>query len=182
MRIAWFPAVMRDEALSQIEIERATWRDVRALGRLDRRCFKPIDTYAWYEFLNLCLWPGLITLKAVCAHQIVGFIAGDPRQLEGHTIIVTIAVDPDFQRHGIGERLLREVEARSAHNVPRLQLMVRQSNLPALHLYRKLNYTIVDTWPRYYADGEDAYVMEKTLLPPDKWPVGGNGGRHPPSA
>jgi ribosomal-protein-alanine N-acetyltransferase len=55
---------------------------------------------------------------------------------------------------------MREVETRST--LPRLQLMVRKSNLPALHLYRKLNYTIVETWPRYYEDGEDAYVMEKT--------------------
>jgi hypothetical protein len=28
-----------------------------------------------------------------------------------------------------------------------------------------LNYTIVDTWRRYYEDGEDAYVMEKNLTP-----------------
>jgi ribosomal-protein-alanine N-acetyltransferase len=76
---------------------------------------------------------------------------------------VTVAVDPDYQRRGIGERLLREVEARST--LPRLQLMVRVSNLPALHLYRKLNYTLVETWSRYYEDGEDAYVMEKDLTP-----------------
>ena len=156
---------MQDDALSPIEIARATWRDVRALVKLDRRCFKPIDAYAWYEFLNLCVWPGLITLTAIHHGRIVGFIAGDPRRQEGHTIIVTIAVDPDYQRRGIGERLMREVETRSLHNVPRLQLMVRKSNLPALHLYRKLNYTIVETWPRYYEDGEDAYVMEKTLTP-----------------
>ena len=157
---------MQDDALLPIEIERATWRDVRALVKLDRRCFRPIDAYAWYEFLNLCVWPGLITLKAIHEDRIVGFIAGDPRRHEGHTIIVTIAVDPDYQRRGIGERLMREVEARSLHSVPRLQLMVRKSNLPALYLYRKLNYTIVETWPRYYEDGEDAYVMEKTLTLP----------------
>jgi len=40
-------------------------------------------------------------------------------------------------------------------------LMVRRSNTPAINLYRKLNYVIVDVWPRYYGDGEDAYVMEK---------------------
>ena len=154
---------MQDDALSPLEIARATWRDVRALVKLDRRCFKPIDAYAWYEFLNLCAWPGVITLKAVHAGRIVGFIAGDPRRHEGHTIVVTIAVDPDYQQRGIGERLMREVEARSA--LPRLQLMVRKSNLPALHLYRKLNYAIVETWPRYYEDGEDAYVMEKNLTP-----------------
>lgn len=160
---------MPADTLPPIEMARATWRDVRALVQLDRRCFKPIDAYAWYEFLNLCLWPGLIALKVVQAGRIVGFIAGDPRRQDGHTIIVTIAVDPDYQRRGIGTRLLREVETRSA--LPRIQLMVRQSNLPALHLYRKLNYTIVETWPRYYEDGEDAYVMEKTLTPnplPDK--------------
>ncbi len=150
--------------MSTVQIERATWRDVRALVKLDRRCFRPIDAYAWYEFLNLCVWPGLITLKAVQDDRIVGFIASDPRRQEGHTIVVTIAVDPDFQRRGIGERLLREVEARTT--LPRLQLMVRKSNLPALHLYRKLNYAVVETWPHYYEDGEDAYVMEKTLTRP----------------
>ena len=157
---------MTDDTLAPIEIVRATWRDVGALVKLDRRCFKPIDAYAWYEFLNLCVWPGLITLKAVHAGRIVGLIAGDPRRQEGHTIIVTVAVDPDYQRRGIGERLMREMEARSPRGVPRLQLMVRKSNVPALHLYRKLNYTIVETWPRYYEDGEDAYVMEKTLTQP----------------
>jgi [ribosomal protein S18]-alanine N-acetyltransferase len=149
--------------MNAVQIARATWRDVSALVQLDRRCFKPIDAYAWYEFLSLCVWPGVITLKALQADRIVGFIAGDPRRQDGHTIIVTIAVDPAYQRRGIGERLLREVEDRST--LPRLQLMVRTSNLPALHLYRKLNYSIVETWPRYYEDGEDAYVMEKSLTP-----------------
>ncbi|CAG0934338.1 diamine N-acetyltransferase [Thermoflexales bacterium] len=154
---------MPADVLASIEVVRATWRDVGALVKLDRRCFKPIDAYAWYEFLGLCLWPGVLALKALSEGRLVGFIAGDPRKQDGHTIIVTLAVDPKYQRRGIGERLLREVEARST--LPRLQLMVRKSNLPALHLYRKLNYAIVETWPHYYEDGEDAYVMEKTLTP-----------------
>lgn len=145
------------------QIERATWRDVRALVRLDARCFKPIDRFGWYEFLSLCVWPGLISLKAVAGERIVGFVAGDPRRPEGHTIIVTLGVDPDWQRRGLGEALLRAVEARSS--LPRLQLMVRQSNRAALRLYRKLDYQIVDEWRRYYGDGEDAYVMEKNLKP-----------------
>jgi ribosomal-protein-alanine N-acetyltransferase len=154
---------MRNDALPPIEIVHATWRDTRALVQLDRRCFTALDQFGWYEFFGLCVWPGVIALKAMDGSRIVGFIAGDPRRHEGHTIITTIGVDPDYQRRGIGERLMREVEARST--LPRLQLMVRQSNLPALHLYRKLDYAIVDTWSRYYEDGEDAYVMEKNLTP-----------------
>ncbi len=151
---------------SKIEILRASWRDVHALVQLDRRCFKAVDAFAWYEFLGLCVWPSVIALKAVAGDRLIGFVAGDQRRSEGHTIVVTLAIDPDYQRRGIGERLLREVESRSARSAPRLQLMVRISNLPALHLYRKLNYNIVETWPHYYEDGEDAYVMEKNLTPP----------------
>lgn len=155
---------MSDSNLSGlVQIVQASWRDTRALVRLDRRCFKPIDAFAWYEFFELCLWPGAIALKAMEADRIVGFIAGDPRPREGHTIIVTVGVDPDWQGRGIGERLLRAVEARST--LARLQLMVRVSNLPALGLYRKLGYAIVDTWRGYYADGEDAYLMEKARTP-----------------
>jgi ribosomal-protein-alanine N-acetyltransferase len=142
-----------------VQIVPASWRDTRALVKLDRRCFKPIDAFAWYEFLGLCLWPTVISLKALAGDRIVGFIAGDPRPGEGHTIIVTIGVDPDWQGRGIGEQLMRAVEDRSA--LARLQLMVRVSNMPALKLYRKLGYDIVDTWRAYYADGEDAYLMEK---------------------
>jgi ribosomal-protein-alanine N-acetyltransferase len=148
-----------DRNLTGLQIVRATWRDVRALLQLDRRCFKPIDQFGWYEFIGLCMWPGVIALKALDGDRIVGFIAGDQRRHEGHTIISTIGVDPDYQRRGIGERLMREVEDRST--LPRVLLMVRKSNLPALHLYRKLDYAIVETWPRYYEDGEDAYMMEK---------------------
>ncbi len=165
---------MSDNTVPPIEIVRATWRDVRALVQLDRRCFKPIDQFGWYEFFGFCTWPGVMALKAVDGQRVIGFIAGDPRRQDGHTIISTIGVDPDYQRRGIGERLLREVEARAT--LPRVQLMVRQSNLPALHLYHKLDYAIVETWPRYYEDGEDAYVMEKNLLPPDGHPAVKNGG------
>jgi ribosomal-protein-alanine N-acetyltransferase len=149
--------------MDDVTIAQATWRDTRALTQLDRRSFKPIDAYAWYEFFALCIGRSVIALKALSGSQIIGYIAADQRRSDGHTIIVTIAVDPDYQRRGIGERLLREVETRSA--LPRLQLMVRVSNQPALKLYRKLNYDIVDTWRRYYEDGEDAYVMEKNLTP-----------------
>ena len=95
---------MRDDALPPIELARATWRDVRALVQLDRRCFKPIDAYAWYEFLNLCLWPGLIALKVVQAGRIVGFIAGDPRRRELPAVVqrardLFLADDTDDSTH-----------------------------------------------------------------------------------
>ncbi len=105
----------------------------------------------------MCLWPGLVVLKAVAGGQIVGVAAGDPRR--DATLIVTLGVDPDWRRRGLGERLMRACEGR--FDLSRYRLQVRQSNAPAIRLYQKLGYTIVDRLPGYYADGEGAFLMEK---------------------
>jgi ribosomal protein S18 acetylase RimI-like enzyme len=143
--------------MAEVEIVRAGWQDVPRLIKLDRRCFSAVDAFGWIDFLGLCLWPETIALKAIVGDQLVGFVAGDPRQ--GYTIIVTLGVDPDWRGQGVGEKLLRECEARSS--LPRLQLLVRQSNTAAIGLYRKLQYQIVGELAHYYGDGEDAYVMQK---------------------
>ena len=145
--------------MADVQIVRASWHDVPALVRLDRRCFAPVDAFSWLEFLGLCTWPGVVALKAIAGEQLIGFVAGDPRPRERHTIIVTLGVDPDWRRQGVGERLLRECEAQS--DLPRFRLMVRQSNSPAIQLYQKLGYAIVGELPRFYHDGEVAYLMDK---------------------
>jgi len=145
--------------MSGVEIVRATWRDARALGRLDARCFRSIDAYNVITYLSLCLWPGVVTLKAAAGGRVVGVVAGDPRRRRGYTLIVTVAVDPDWRRQGIGERLMRACEAH--FDLPRFRLQVRKSNSPAIRLYQRLGYAIVDALPGYYGDGEDAHVMDK---------------------
>lgn len=47
-----------------------------------------------------------------------------------------------------------------------MSLHVRKSNRAAFHLYTEtLGYRITDVEAKYYADGEDAYDMRKTLKP-----------------
>jgi N-alpha-acetyltransferase 10/11 len=91
----------------------------------------------------------------------VGFVAGDPRPSEGASWIATIGVDPRYQRRGIGRALLRACEERI--KLPRVKLTVRMSNQTAISLYEKEGYRSVDIWKKYYNDGEDGLVMEKTL-------------------
>jgi len=145
--------------MSGVEIVRASWRDAWSLSRLDQRCFSRIDAYSWLTYLSLCMWPGIVTLKAVAGERIVGVVAGDPRKRRGYALIVTLAVDPDWRRQGLGARLMHACEAR--FDLPRFRLQVRKSNAPAIRLYRRLGYAIVDTLPGYYGDGEDGYVMDK---------------------
>ena len=44
-----------------------------------------------------------------------------------------------------------------------MKLTVRASNHGAIALYEKEGYRTIDIWKKYYNDGEDGLVMEKTL-------------------
>ena len=75
---------------------------------------------------------------------------------DGH--VTTIAVDPEWQRQGVGTRLLlalaREAIARGA---TALTLEVRLSHRGAQELYQRFGFTAVGVRKGYYADtGEDA--------------------------
>jgi ribosomal-protein-alanine N-acetyltransferase len=75
--------------------------------------------------------------------------------------ITTIAVDPDYQGHGIGELLLLGLIERSVQiGAHWLTLEVRVTNKVAQSLYEKYTFKEMGLRRRYYSDnGEDALVM-----------------------
>lgn len=146
-----------------MEIQTAGLRDLGALRRLEQACFEK-DAWPLLDLMAVLTWPDVIRLKAVEDHQMVGFVAGDPRPHDGLSWIATIGVDPRYQRRGIGRALLRECESRLRSS--RLRLTVRASNHIAIALYEKEGYRTFDTWHRYYSDGEDGIVMEKVYNQP----------------
>ncbi len=79
--------------------------------------------------------------------------------------ILNIAVDPSRRREGIGEKLMKACEEVSREGgASYLYLEVRESNLPAINLYRKLGYRFFGLRKGYYTDTkEDAWVMVKIL-------------------
>jgi len=146
-----------------MEIQIASLRDLGALRRLEQACFEK-DAWPLLDLIAVLTWPDVIKLKAVDKSEMIGFVAGDPRTSEGATWIATIGVDPRYQRRGIGSALLRACEEKA--KLPRMKLTVRISNEGAISLYEKEGYRSVDIWRRYYNDGEDGLVMEKTLNRP----------------
>ncbi|WP_261643435.1 ribosomal protein S18-alanine N-acetyltransferase [Erwinia mallotivora] len=81
--------------------------------------------------------------------------------------LFNLAVDPDFQRRGIGRELLQFlINALTARNIQTLWLEVRASNRPAIALYEQLDFNQVSVRRNYYpaAKGkEDAIIMALTL-------------------
>nr|WP_280954390.1 ribosomal protein S18-alanine N-acetyltransferase [Methanohalophilus levihalophilus] len=96
---------------------------------------------------------------------IYGFVMGYlSDELEGR--IFSLAVRSDIRGKGIGTRLLRRIlkEFRRL-NLQSAKLEVRESNLKAIDLYKRMGF--LECWCEagYYSDGEDAVVMKKRLLP-----------------
>jgi len=94
--------------------------------------------------------------------EVVGYLCA--WDLSGEIEIQNIVTASNVRRRGVASALLDELltHARN-HEAFRLLLEVRYSNTPAVALYRR--YGFVDSGVRrgYYADGEDALLMEKIL-------------------
>jgi ribosomal-protein-alanine N-acetyltransferase len=82
---------------------------------------------------------------------------------KGH--VISIGVLPEARRLGIAHNMMiRGMRAmKYFYGAEEVYLEVRVSNTPAINLYKKLNYKIVDLIRGYYHDGEDAYIMARPL-------------------
>ena len=148
-----------ESAIGQIQIGAASWRDLNAVRHLEQVCF-PLDAWPLFDIIGVLTFPNVVRLKASDAGRLVGFIAGDPRPSEGVAWIATIGVLPEYRGRGVGARLLEACESKLS--LPRIKLCVRPSNQSAIGLYERFGYTRTATWPRYYQDGENALVFEKS--------------------
>ena len=89
--------------------------------------------------------------------KLIGYLSA--RIFEDHAEILNIVVEKEFQKQGIGTKLLQtlinEVEKRTIKSVI---LEVRASNHNAQNLYQTLGVEKILTKPNYYPN-EDAYIF-----------------------
>jgi ribosomal-protein-alanine N-acetyltransferase len=83
------------------------------------------------------------------------------------TQVMTIGVDPAWQRHGIGRALLDALVARSRTlGAAAVLLEVRVDNAPALAMYEAFGFERIGLRKRYYQpEDKDAYTMRLLLEP-----------------
>lgn len=95
---------------------------------------------------------------------IAGFIVAEAgARARGH--IITIDVVPSARRAGVGSLLLRAAEDRLLSIECRsVELETAVDNVSALSFYKRHGYSVVRTLPRYYSNGVDALILEKTLV------------------
>ncbi|HZS10206.1 MAG TPA: N-acetyltransferase [Blastocatellia bacterium] len=141
-----------------------TLADVGELWELDLRCFVDGEAYERETFRYLLSNPQTISRQVRDEYaQMSAFVIG-VIEADGVGHITTIGVAPECRRRGLARLLMHEVELGFLERgVTTVRLEVRVSNLAAQRLYEQIGYVVVQRMERYYSNGDDGYLMVKSL-------------------
>jgi ribosomal-protein-alanine N-acetyltransferase len=152
------PDAAPEAAATAVELLAMRRRHLKAVIAIEQRIFPS----PW----SIGLYLGELSQPATRAYyvarvggEVVGY--GGMMMVVGEAHVTNIGVAPEWQRHGIGRRLLlqlaREARRRSGQH---LTLEVRVSNLGAQELYREFGFVPAGIRKNYYAEvHEDALIM-----------------------
>ena len=141
------------------------------------RKFKPIDIFSVMRLINETFLenyePAILMdfhsswnegfIVAEENNDVVGFVLGiSPAPNQARILI--LAVDEKYRRRGVGAMLLNAfMNACIVKGVRLITLEVRTTNDDAIRFYGKFGFNIVHLIPDYYKDGENGYIMHKTI-------------------
>lgn len=138
--------------------------DFESMWALDQECFPPGIAYSRAELRAFLAGKRAETIVAERDGHVLGFVLGRRRggMRDGH--VITLDVAGAARRHGLGRRLLVELERRfRASGVERIELEVAVENTPAIAFYQRLGYQKVADLAGYYGPGQHAWKMAKAL-------------------
>ncbi len=139
-----------------------TWtkEDIDCIAKMERECFS--DPWSREMLFDCLKYPYYRCFLAEEGGQVCGYCCLICLFEDGE--VANIAVDSAFRGRGIGKALMTKMhEEAAALGATRCLLEVRASNSPAIALYEGLGYRRYGVRARYYGDGEDAVLMEKSL-------------------
>lgn len=133
-----------------------------ALARICQE-WSQADFWPYEEFLLSMKIPGTFLLFQSEHQNWLSLALG--RAMGGEVELFYIYVSPGARRRGLADQLLAEFCEHARHDwaCERIILEVRPSNLAAQGLYAKHGFERMATRRRYYPDGEDALIYEKTI-------------------
>lgn len=138
-----------------------TAEHIPQIAAIERSCF----SHPWSEeMLRETLWNDAAVIVAAEGEDgtVWGYAGLQVVLDEGY--IDNIAVAPAYRRQGVADELLSAFERFGREKLAFLTLEVRQSNAPAIALYKKHGFRAAGRRKNYYDDPkEDAIIMTLEL-------------------
>ena len=158
------PDVIVPAAPTEYEIRPLTLDHLPDVLRLNLRCFRNGDNYTKHTFEYLLTEPRTLSYRVVTPlDELVGFAFVMVNE-NNAAHLTTIGVAPEHRRRKIAIRLLDHIEkSLKDRQIGTIMLEVRVSNATAQDLYRRSAYTVVQRIGKYYNNGEDCFLMMKSL-------------------
>jgi len=158
------PEVVVPAPLCEYEIRPLTLEQLPEVLRLNIRCFRNGDNYTKYTFEYLLNEPKTLSYRVVTPQdELVGFAFVMVNESNA-AHLTTIGVAPEHRQRNLAARLLSHIEdALRKREVGTIMLEVRVGNTIAQDLYRRADYTVVQRIAKYYNNGEDCFLMMKSL-------------------
>jgi [ribosomal protein S18]-alanine N-acetyltransferase len=159
------PETVVPAPLTAYYIRPLTTKNLTEVLRLNIRCFRNGDNYTKHTFEYLLGEHKTLSYRVVTpSDELVAFafvMVNDNNAAH----LTTIGVAPEHRRRHLAGMLLGHIEGNlRKREVSTIMLEVRVGNVPAQRLYRRLNYTVVQRISKYYNNGEDCYLMMKSLV------------------
>ena len=147
--------------MADIIITHHTNEDLEAISEIEK-----VSINSPWSYKALCDFAECDTSRILVAkldNVVVGYITYSV--VLDEVQIANVATHPEYRRRGIGEKLLNFLYDESkASGMYVITLEVRQSNEPAINLYRKCGYDEVGRRKNYYKNPtEDAILMNLSI-------------------
>lgn len=132
------------------------------LSVLDRKCVG-CDGWSADSFRSEVKKENGIVLCFRDNNNVIALLSGYFAEGEGD--ITSVAVEPDFRRNGLAQRLITEFENLLPDNTENIFLEVRESNTSAINLYEKCGFERLSVRKNFYINPrENAVVMIKNYF------------------
>ena len=145
-----------------IKIESATLRLLDRLYEIEKQSFQK-EAFSKQQIRYLLTDYNAISLIASIENEVAGFVIGrlEVTRETSYGHIFTIETMPEYRRKGVAEKLLRELEKLFREKgASESRLEVREDNLPAINLYKKLGYKPMGRLEGYYGNAHGLYLKK----------------------
>ena len=152
-------------AATTYSIRPLTEKHAKEVLRLNLKCFRDGENYTKYTFAYLFNEPRSISYQVATAAGEMAAFAFVLLNSDGTAHLTTIGVAPEHRRRGLATKLMGHLdEVLRIKGVSTIILELRASNFGAKRLYSDAGFSLINRLPKYYSDGEDGFLMVKSLI------------------